>query len=63
MLEIKNLSSGYDGVDIIKNISLSIRSGENLFVIGPNGCGKSTLLKESWLNEPSFRNIFSIYSI
>ena len=45
MLEIKNLSSGYDGVDIIKNISLSIRSGENLFVIGPNGCGKSTLLK------------------
>lgn len=45
MLEIKNLSSGYDGVDIIKNINLSIKKGENLFIIGPNGCGKSTLLK------------------
>ena len=45
MLEIKNLSSGYDGVDIIKNINLSIKKCENLFIIGPNGCGKSTLLK------------------
>jgi iron complex transport system ATP-binding protein len=45
MLEIKNLYSGYDGVDIIHDISLKAENGEFLCVIGPNGCGKSTLLK------------------
>ena len=45
MLKIKNLYSGYDDLDIIKDISIDINKGENLFIIGPNGCGKSTLLK------------------
>ena len=45
MLKIKNLYSGYDDVDIIKDISIEVNKGENLFIIGPNGCGKSTLLK------------------
>jgi len=45
MLEIKELHSGYDKLDIIKDINIKINKGENLFIIGPNGCGKSTLLK------------------
>ena len=45
MLEINKLHSGYNGVDIIKDISININKGENLCIIGPNGCGKSTLLK------------------
>lgn len=45
MLEVNNLYSGYDGVDIIKEVNLSIKKGENLCIVGPNGCGKSTLLK------------------
>ena len=45
MLEIKNLYSGYDGIDIIKDINLNVKPGEILAVIGPNGCGKTTLLK------------------
>lgn len=45
MLKIKNLYSGYDDLDIIKDISIDVNKGENLFIIGPNGCGKSTLLK------------------
>ena len=46
MLEIKELHSGYDKLDIIKDINIKINKGENLFIIGPNGCGKSTLMKE-----------------
>ena len=45
MLEVKNLFSGYSGIDVIKDISLSAQRGEILAVIGPNGCGKTTLLK------------------
>ena len=45
MLKIKELYSGYNGVDIIKNVNLQADKGEILFIIGPNGCGKSTLLK------------------
>jgi len=45
MLKISNVSAGYGGDDIIKNISFSVRRGENLSIIGPNGCGKTTLLR------------------
>lgn len=45
MLEIKNLYTGYDKKEIIKNINFEIKRGENLCIVGPNGCGKSTLLK------------------
>ena len=45
MLEAKNIFSGYNGIDVIKDVSLDVRRGEILAVIGPNGCGKTTLLK------------------
>ena len=45
MLQVKNVYSGYNNVDIVKDISLSVERGNNLYIIGPNGCGKSTLLK------------------
>lgn len=45
MLEIKNLSAGYPGNPVLKNISLTIPSGAVTVIAGPNGCGKSTLLK------------------
>ncbi|MGL5345814.1 MAG: ABC transporter ATP-binding protein [Peptostreptococcaceae bacterium] len=45
MLELKNLCSGYDGIDIVKDVNVTVNKGENLCIVGPNGCGKSTLLK------------------
>ncbi|GHV89112.1 iron ABC transporter [Spirochaetia bacterium] len=45
MLEIKNLYSGYNGTDVIRDISFTVDKGEVFFVVGPNGCGKTTLLK------------------
>jgi iron complex transport system ATP-binding protein len=45
MLELKNLFAGYDGIDILKDISFRLEYGENLCILGPNGCGKTTLIK------------------
>jgi len=40
-----NLTAGYGGVDIIKNITLQVKQGEIAVIVGPNGAGKSTAMK------------------
>ena len=45
MLTVENLSAGYGGEDVIREISFGLKAGESLSIIGPNGCGKTTLLK------------------
>lgn len=42
MLEIKNLNCYYDHIHAIKNLSLSVKQGEIVSLIGSNGAGKTT---------------------
>jgi Fe-S cluster assembly ATP-binding protein len=44
-LEIQNLSVSIADKEIVKGLSLSVRSGEVHAIMGPNGTGKSTLAK------------------
>lgn len=45
MLELVNLTGGYNGDNKVKNINAEFKKNEITVIIGPNGCGKSTLLK------------------
>src|SRR5512139_1919073 len=45
ILEVKDLSAGYDGGFVIHGISLAVEPGEFVAILGKNGSGKSTLIK------------------
>ena len=44
-LALRDVSSGYGAVSVIRSVSLSVRPGEIIALLGKNGMGKSTLLK------------------
>jgi zinc transport system ATP-binding protein len=45
MIEIQNLNFAYDQQPVIREVNLSVKSGDFMAMIGPNGGGKTTLLK------------------
>lgn len=55
MLQIKNIKSGYNGMEVLHGINLNVKPDEIVAIIGPNGAGKSTLLK-------SIFNLCEVYS-
>ena len=51
LLNMKSVKKSFDGVEILKDISLEVGEGEILSIIGPSGSGKSTLLRCATLLE------------
>jgi phospholipid/cholesterol/gamma-HCH transport system ATP-binding protein len=45
LIEIKNLKKSFGRLEVLKDISLKLRNGENLIVLGKSGSGKSVLIK------------------
>lgn len=45
LLELNNVTAGYDGTPVIHNVDFTVSSGDFIGIVGPNGGGKTTLLK------------------
>ncbi len=45
LINFQDVALGYDGVPVLEGLSLDVRRGDFLALLGPNGCGKSTILK------------------
>ena len=44
-LQLSEVNSGYDGLDVLRGINLSVTEPSIYVVLGPNGAGKTTLLR------------------
>ena len=45
IIEVKNLCKSFNGVEVLKNVNLSVNEGEIISIIGGSGCGKSVFLR------------------
>ena len=45
MIEIAGMNKWYDQFHVLKNINLTVHTGERLVICGPSGSGKSTLIR------------------
>jgi putative glutamine transport system ATP-binding protein len=45
MIRLENIEKHFGHLHVLKNVNLTVKSGEKLVVIGPSGSGKSTLIR------------------
>jgi len=60
MVTLEDVAIGYDGKPLIDDVSLQVRAGDRIGVLGANGAGKTTLIRaiaeggETWLSGERF---------
>ena len=50
LFEMKHIKKSFDGLEVLKDISLDVEEGEVLSIIGPSGSGKYTILRLSLIH-------------
>ncbi len=45
MIEARDISVGYDGLQVVSEVSFRVETGKIVFLLGANGAGKTTILK------------------
>ncbi|MCA2017087.1 amino acid ABC transporter ATP-binding protein [Vibrio tritonius] len=58
-IEVTKLSKQFDGIEVLRDINLTVNKGEVVSILGSSGSGKSTLLRcMNWLETPDKGKIF-----
>lgn len=61
MIEMQDVMKKYpNGTTAIRNLTVSIRAGEFVYVVGPSGAGKSTFIKLMYREEKATKGILNI---
>lgn len=59
IINVENLTVGFDRVTILEDVSFSVQTGEIFIILGGSGCGKSTLMRHLiGLQEPKAGRVF-----
>ena len=45
MLELRNITAGYDAGTVLRDVTITVPDGSVVALLGPNGAGKTTTLK------------------
>ena len=45
MLSVENVASAYGRIEVLHGVSMEVRVGEIVAIVGANGAGKTTLLR------------------
>lgn len=61
IINMQNVAIGYDGVDILSNVQLSLSAGSFTFVTGKSGSGKTTLLNTMYLVKKPSKGILNVF--
>ena len=52
-VEIKSISKSFDGIEVLRDITINVEKGKTISILGPSGSCKSTLLRFiNWLEQP-----------
>ncbi len=58
-VDVRNISKTFGGIEVLRDVSLSVARGQTVSILGPSGSGKSTLLRcINWLEEPDRGEIY-----
>ena len=57
ILEVENIKVRYSGLPVLQGVSVSVKPGETVCVVGSNGSGKSTLLRAIMGSQRVFEGI------
>jgi molybdate transport system ATP-binding protein len=64
LIEMKNTSVSYGGVEVLRDITWTMKPGEHWAILGPNGAGKTTLLSLILADNPqAYANDLTLFGI